>query len=256
MGRDGTRHEAGPAASSPVKGWAHHVQPPHRGATVTATTRTDQRPDVHEMVVVHRAFRREFAATAGLIRSTPEGDIQPREGRRRPPAPVHGRPRDAPHRRGRRALAAAPRAGRAVDRARRDDAGPAPRRRRPRRGHRPRARRLGGRPDQGRRRAARRPSVERLTAGLRRAPRPRGARDPAAGLASRDRGRVEPDGRARQGRDEPEPAADHVRAGARGRGRRGASPDARATSRCRSASLLKTVGAWQFRRYVRRLRAS
>jgi hypothetical protein len=31
---------------------------------VTALTRTDRRPDVHEMVVVHRAFRREFGAAA------------------------------------------------------------------------------------------------------------------------------------------------------------------------------------------------
>ena len=43
---------------------------------MTTTTRTDQRPDVHEMVVVHRAFRRESAAAAGLIRATPEGDIR------------------------------------------------------------------------------------------------------------------------------------------------------------------------------------
>ena len=42
---------------------------------MTATTRTDQRPDVHEMVVVHRTFRREFPAIAGLIRATAEGDI-------------------------------------------------------------------------------------------------------------------------------------------------------------------------------------
>ena len=41
---------------------------------MTATTRTDQRPDVHEMVVVHRTFRREFPAIAGLIRATAEGD--------------------------------------------------------------------------------------------------------------------------------------------------------------------------------------
>jgi hypothetical protein len=43
---------------------------------VTTTTRTDQRPDVREMVVVHRAFRRESAAAAGYVRATPEGDIQ------------------------------------------------------------------------------------------------------------------------------------------------------------------------------------
>ena len=43
---------------------------------MTTTTRTDQRPDVHEMVVVHRAFRRESAAAAGLIRGTAEGDTR------------------------------------------------------------------------------------------------------------------------------------------------------------------------------------
>src|SRR5690242_10679526 len=43
---------------------------------MTTTTRTDQRPDVHEMVVVHRAFRREFPAAAELVRSTPEGDTR------------------------------------------------------------------------------------------------------------------------------------------------------------------------------------
>ena len=43
---------------------------------MTTTTRTDRRPDVHEMVVVHRAFRREFPAAAAMIRSTPEGDTR------------------------------------------------------------------------------------------------------------------------------------------------------------------------------------
>ena len=43
---------------------------------MTTTTRTDQRPDVHEMVVVHRAFRREFPAVAALIRRTPDGDTR------------------------------------------------------------------------------------------------------------------------------------------------------------------------------------
>ena len=36
---------------------------------MTATTRTDQRPDVHEMVVVHRTFRREFPAIAIVVLS-------------------------------------------------------------------------------------------------------------------------------------------------------------------------------------------
>ena len=43
---------------------------------MTTTTRTDQRPDVHEMVVVHRAFRREAGAAAGYLRTTPEGDTR------------------------------------------------------------------------------------------------------------------------------------------------------------------------------------
>jgi len=43
---------------------------------MTTTTHTDQRPDVHEMVVVHRAFRRESGAAAGYIRTTPEGDTR------------------------------------------------------------------------------------------------------------------------------------------------------------------------------------
>ena len=43
---------------------------------MTTTTHTDQRPDVHEMVVVHRAFRRESAAAAGYLRTTPEGDTR------------------------------------------------------------------------------------------------------------------------------------------------------------------------------------
>lgn len=42
---------------------------------MTTTTRTDQRPDVHEMVVVHRAFRREFGAAADDIRGVPAGAV-------------------------------------------------------------------------------------------------------------------------------------------------------------------------------------
>ncbi|MEV0134977.1 hemerythrin domain-containing protein [Dactylosporangium sp. NPDC050688] len=34
------------------------------------------RPDVHEMVVVHRAFRREFPAVAALVRGIPAGDTR------------------------------------------------------------------------------------------------------------------------------------------------------------------------------------
>ncbi|WP_238015142.1 hemerythrin domain-containing protein [Dactylosporangium sp. AC04546] len=43
---------------------------------MTALTRADQRPDVHEMVVVHRAFRREFGAAADHVRRTPAGDTR------------------------------------------------------------------------------------------------------------------------------------------------------------------------------------
>jgi hemerythrin-like domain-containing protein len=41
---------------------------------VTTTTHTDQQPDVHEMVVVHRAFRREAPRLADYVRRTAEGD--------------------------------------------------------------------------------------------------------------------------------------------------------------------------------------
>jgi Hemerythrin HHE cation binding domain len=43
---------------------------------MTTTTHSDQRPDVQEMVVVHRAFRRESGAAASYIRTTPEGDTR------------------------------------------------------------------------------------------------------------------------------------------------------------------------------------
>ncbi|MFD1811934.1 hemerythrin domain-containing protein [Rhodococcus gannanensis] len=38
------------------------------------TTTTTERPNVHEMVVVHRAFRREFRLAPDLIRGVPAGD--------------------------------------------------------------------------------------------------------------------------------------------------------------------------------------
>lgn len=41
---------------------------------MTTTIHTDSKPDVHEMVVVHRAFRREAPALAEYVRRTPEGD--------------------------------------------------------------------------------------------------------------------------------------------------------------------------------------
>ena len=37
-------------------------------------THTGPRPDVNEMVVIHRVFRREFAAVPQLVRRTPAGD--------------------------------------------------------------------------------------------------------------------------------------------------------------------------------------
>ena len=43
---------------------------------MSTTTHTDQRPDIREMVVVHRTFRREFPAVAAMIRRTPEGDTR------------------------------------------------------------------------------------------------------------------------------------------------------------------------------------
>ena len=38
-------------------------------------THTAPRPDVNEMVVIHRVFRREFAALPPPVRRTPAGDI-------------------------------------------------------------------------------------------------------------------------------------------------------------------------------------
>ena len=38
-------------------------------------TRTEQRPNVHEMYVIHRVFRREFTALPGLVRATPANDL-------------------------------------------------------------------------------------------------------------------------------------------------------------------------------------
>src|SRR5512139_208756 len=42
----------------------------------TTTTHTDERPWIQEMVVVHRAFRREFPAVAAMIRRNDEGDTK------------------------------------------------------------------------------------------------------------------------------------------------------------------------------------
>jgi Hemerythrin HHE cation binding domain len=41
---------------------------------MSSATRTDQRPNVHEMYVIHRVFRREFTALPGLIRKAPASD--------------------------------------------------------------------------------------------------------------------------------------------------------------------------------------
>ena len=43
---------------------------------MTTTTHTDERPWIQEMVVVHRAFRREFPAVAAMVRHTDEGDTK------------------------------------------------------------------------------------------------------------------------------------------------------------------------------------
>jgi Hemerythrin HHE cation binding domain len=40
---------------------------------MTTTTRTGQRPDVFEMFVIHRTFRREFPAIAAMVRRTSPG---------------------------------------------------------------------------------------------------------------------------------------------------------------------------------------
>ncbi|WP_062386617.1 hemerythrin domain-containing protein [Demequina iriomotensis] len=42
---------------------------------MTAIVPPDQRPDIQEMVVIHRAFRREFTAVPAYIRATPRGDL-------------------------------------------------------------------------------------------------------------------------------------------------------------------------------------
>ncbi|TIC88883.1 hemerythrin domain-containing protein [Nocardioides sp. GY 10113] len=41
---------------------------------MTATTPTAERPDIREMVVVHRAFRREFGASPAYVREVAPGD--------------------------------------------------------------------------------------------------------------------------------------------------------------------------------------
>ncbi|MFJ9561296.1 hemerythrin domain-containing protein [Streptomyces fuscichromogenes] len=44
------------------------------GAPATATAATTERPHTHEMVVVHRVFRRESALLPRLVRAVPDGD--------------------------------------------------------------------------------------------------------------------------------------------------------------------------------------
>jgi hemerythrin-like domain-containing protein len=41
---------------------------------MTTSTTSTQAPDVHEMVVIHRVFRRELSALPRLVRETPSGD--------------------------------------------------------------------------------------------------------------------------------------------------------------------------------------
>jgi len=45
-------------------------------STTFSTTPTTDRPWVHEMVIVHRAFRREFVLLPRLVREVPEGDVR------------------------------------------------------------------------------------------------------------------------------------------------------------------------------------
>ncbi len=40
------------------------------------TTTTTEKPDVNEMRVIHRVFRRELTALPGLVRRTPAGDLE------------------------------------------------------------------------------------------------------------------------------------------------------------------------------------
>lgn len=47
---------------------------PEDGEVGGAPTTEAERPNVHVMVVVHRAFRREFPLAARLVRATPPGD--------------------------------------------------------------------------------------------------------------------------------------------------------------------------------------
>lgn len=42
---------------------------------MSTALRPDDRPDVHEMVVIHRVFRREFTLLPGLIRKVAGGDV-------------------------------------------------------------------------------------------------------------------------------------------------------------------------------------
>jgi nitrate reductase assembly molybdenum cofactor insertion protein NarJ len=45
-------------------------------ATTFSTTPTSDRPWVHEMVIVHRAFRRETRLLPGLVRQVADGDVE------------------------------------------------------------------------------------------------------------------------------------------------------------------------------------
>ncbi len=41
---------------------------------MVTTTQSGQKPDVNEMLVIHRVFRREFVALPTLIRGVADGD--------------------------------------------------------------------------------------------------------------------------------------------------------------------------------------
>lgn len=52
------------------------ARPPRRGArSIGAAVVSPTATDVHDMVVVHRAFRREFDVVPGLVRRVPAGDL-------------------------------------------------------------------------------------------------------------------------------------------------------------------------------------
>ena len=86
-----------------------HVTRLHGGtATMTTTTRT-QKPDINEMRVIHRVFRRELAALPGLVRRVPD-DVDRAEVVAQVPAPIRLVLRTVGARQHRRCISASARA--------------------------------------------------------------------------------------------------------------------------------------------------